>query len=53
MISYLIIILCVDIKYEFYKYIFIIKLYKMLFNNNIVTFDYNMSNFKIYLILKL
>ena len=53
MISYLIIILCVDIKYEFYKYIFIIKLHKMFYNNNIVTFDYNIFNFKIYLILKL
>ena len=30
-----------------------IKLYKILFNNNIVIFDYNMFNFKIYLILKL
>ena len=32
--------------------IFIIKLYQILFHNNIVIFDYNMSNFKIYLILK-
>ena len=30
-----------------------IKLYKILFNNNIVIFHYNMFNFKIYLILKL
>ena len=40
-------------KYEFYICIFIIKLYQILFHNNIVIFDYNMSNFKIYLILKL
>ena len=53
-LSYLIIISCVSIKkYEFYKCIFIIKLYKILFDNNIVIFDYNMSNFKIYLLLKL
>ena len=46
--------MCVDKKkYEFYKCIFIIKLYKILFDNNIVIFDYNMSNFKIYLILRL
>ena len=30
----------------------IIKLYKILFDNNIVICDYNMSNFKKYLILK-
>ena len=30
----------------------IIKLYKILFDNNIVICDYNMFNFKIYLILK-
>ena len=40
-------------KYEFHKYTFIIKLYQILFDNNIVIFDYNMSNLKIYLILKL
>ena len=40
-------------QYEFYKCIFIIKLYQILFDNNIVIFDYNMSNFKIFLILKL
>ena len=31
---------------------FIIKLYQILFHNNIMIFNYNMSNFKIYLILK-
>ena len=38
-------------KNEFYKCTFIIKLYQILFYNNIVIFDYNISNFKIYLIL--
>ena len=43
-------------KYKFYKFIFIIKLYQILFDNNIVIFDYmiidyDMFNFKIYLIL--
>ena len=33
--------------------ILIIKLYQILFDINIVIFDYNMSNFKIYLIVKL
>ena len=32
---------------------FIIKLYQILFNNNIIIFNYNISNFKIYVILKL
>ena len=40
-------------KYEFHNYSFIIKLYRILFDNNIAIFDYNMSNLKIYLILKL
>ena len=40
-------------KYEFYKFIFIIKLHQILFDNNIVIFDYGMYNFKIYLILNL
>ena len=31
----------IDKKYEFYKYIFIIKLHEILFSNNIVTFNYN------------
>ena len=31
----------------------IIKLYKILFDDNIVICDYNMFNFKLYLILKL
>ena len=44
---------CIDKKYEFCKCIFIIKLHKILFHNNIVIFDYNMSNLKINLILKL
>ena len=42
-----------DKKYEFCKCMFIIKLHQILFYNNIVIFNYNMSNFKIYLILKL
>ena len=41
-----------DKKYKFYKCIFIIKLYQILFNNSIVIFNYNMFSFKIYLILK-
>ena len=41
------------IKYEFYMCTFIFKLHQILFRNNIVIFDYSMSNFKIYLILKL
>ena len=36
-----------------YIYTLIIKLHQILFNNNIGIFDYNMFNFKIYLILKL
>ena len=40
-------------KYEFQIFTFIIKLYKILFDNNIVIFGYNMSNLKIYLILEL
>ena len=40
-------VICMDKKYVFYKYIFII------FHNNIVIFNCNMFNFKIYLILKL
>ena len=40
-------------KYKFDKCILIIKLYQILFDDNIVIFDYNMFNFKIYLILKL
>ena len=40
-------------KYKFYKCTFIIKLYQILFDNNIMIFDYNMFNFKTYLILKL
>ena len=40
-------------KYEFHKYIFIIKLYQILFDNTIMIFDYNMFNLNIYLILKL
>ena len=40
-------------KYKFHKYIFIIKLCQILFDNNIVIFYYNMSNLKIDLILKL
>ena len=40
-------------KYEFHKYTFIIKLYQILFDNNIMIFDYNMSKLKKYLILKL
>ena len=46
-------ILYVDKKYEFYKCTFISKLHQILFHNNIVIFDYNMYNFKIYLKLKL
>ena len=50
-------IICIDniyiYIYEFYKCTFIIKLHQILFHNNIVIFDYNMFNFKIYLILKL
>ena len=46
-------IVYVDKKNEFYKFIFIIKLYQILFNNNIVIFDYDIFNFKIHLILKL
>ena len=43
------------IKYDklYYKCTFIIKLHQILLHNNIVIFNYNMSNFKIYLILKL
>ena len=40
-------------KYKFDKCILIIELYKILFDDNIVTCDYNIFNFKIYLILKL
>ena len=40
-------------KYKFYKHTFIIKLHQILSDNNIMIFDYNMPNFKIYLILKL
>ena len=40
-------------KYKFHKYTFIIKLYRILFDNNVVIFDYTLSNLKIYLILKL
>ena len=46
-------ILRIYIEDIFYKYTLITKLHKILFDNNIVIFDYNMSNFKIYLILKL
>ena len=37
--------------YKFHKYISIIKLYQILFNNNIMIYDYNVSNLKICLIL--
>ena len=40
-------------KYKFDKCTMIIKLYKVLFYDNIVIFDYNIFNFKIYLIVKL
>ena len=40
-------------KNEFYKYTFIIKLHQILSHNNVMIFNYNMFNFKIYLILKL
>ena len=43
----------VNKKYKFDKCTLIIKLYKILFDDNIVICDYNMFNFKIYLILKL
>ena len=43
----------VNKKYKFDKCTLIIKLYQILFDDNIVIFDYNMFNFKIYLILKL
>ena len=43
----------VNKKYKFDKCTLIIKLYQILFDNNIVIFDYNKFNFKIYLILKL
>ena len=43
----------VNKKYKFDKYILIIKLYQILFDDNSVIYDYNMFNFKIYLILKL
>ena len=46
-------IVCIDKKYEFYKCTFIIKLHQILFYNHIVIFYYNMSNFKIYLIVNL
>ena len=47
-------IVCINKKYKFYKYTFIIKLHQILFHNNIMIFDYNMSNLKKYiLILKL
>ena len=36
-----------------YIYKFIFKLHQILFHNNIMIFDYNMFNFKIYLTLKL
>ena len=39
-------IVCVNKKYEFYKCTFIIKLHQILLHNNIVIFNYNMSNFK-------
>ena len=32
---------------------FIIKLHQILFHNNIMMFDYNMSNFKIYINIKI
>ena len=32
---------------------FIIKLHQILFHNNIIMFDYNMSNFKIYINIKI
>ena len=34
-------------KYEFYKFIFIIKLHQILFDNNIVIFNYDIFNIKI------
>ena len=40
-------------EYEFYKCTFIIKLHQILFHNNIMVFDYNMSNFKIYINIKI
>ena len=46
-------IMCIDKKYVFYKCTFIIKLYHILFHNNIIIFNYNICNFKIYLILNL
>ena len=46
-------IMCIDKKYVFYKFTFIIKLYHILFHNNIIIFNYNICNFKIYLILNL
>ena len=46
-------IVCINKKiYKFNKRILIIKLYQILFNNNIIIFDYDMFNSKIYLILK-
>ena len=42
----------VNKNYKFDKYTLIIKWYKILFDDNIVKCDYNMFNFKIYLILK-
>ena len=40
-------------KYEFYKCTSIIKLHQILFHNNIMIFDYNMSNFKIHINIKI
>ena len=43
---------CMHKNYKFDKCTLIIKWYKILFDDNIVKCDYNMFNFKIYLILK-
>ena len=37
-------IVCVHKKYKFYKFI---KLYQILFDNNIMIFDYTISHFKL------
>ena len=45
---YIYIYIYIYIKYKFYKCTLIIKLHQILFDNNIMIFDYNMSNLKIF-----
>ena len=44
---YIYMYVCVNKNYKFYKYTLIIKLHQILFDNNIVIFDYSMFNFNI------